>query len=73
MSKFEEFLAKYGELCREYNLVVSTCGCCDTPIVIAADDKFHIHKNVEQHLTHLRAKWIESLPPLAIPGPGVPS
>ena len=36
--KEEEFLKEYEKLCRKYNLIISGCGCCDSPFITDVND-----------------------------------
>jgi hypothetical protein len=49
MIGFYDFVGEYRELCLKYNLVISSCGCCNSPWVKEPDEYESIEHNV-QHL-----------------------
>ena len=35
--QLKEFLKEYEALCNKYNLLVSACGCCDSPYLVCLE------------------------------------
>lgn len=58
-NRLKLFLDEYVRLCKKYNLVISACGCCDSPWVIEVvdgkiEDGVYCGKDIETS-----REWIE--------------
>ena len=45
----EEFISEYIKLCKKYNLIVDSCGCCDSPWLSVC----HTNEDIKNHGEHL--------------------
>ena len=54
MKNIKEFLEEYEVICKKYRLIVSACGCCDSPFL--SDFWADTDKDIEEHIEHLRKR-----------------
>ena len=43
---YENFLKEYGELCVRYGIIITACGCCDSPWMIEPRNNEEIRDNI---------------------------
>lgn len=49
--RFLEFLDEYDRLCRKYNIMLDSCGHCNSPW-LTITNKY----GIEKHISHLRGE-----------------
>ena len=51
MKKEKEFLIEYKKLCEKYRILISACGCCDSPFLYSEEEMEEMHVSFEENLT----------------------
>lgn len=53
LSSKQRFLLEYAALCQKHGLVVSSCGCCDSPWVVPVGTGTPSYDPLLEHVKHL--------------------
>lgn len=51
MDSFAEFLKEYQVICEKHNIIVTGCGCCDSPFLVNLTE---YTTPIEEHIEHLK-------------------
>lgn len=53
----ELFLDEYKKLCEKYKIMISGCGCCNSPFCVPIEYK-NIDTNLDEHIEHLQKEGL---------------
>lgn len=52
--KVNEFIKEYETLCKKYNVVIESCGCCDGAYAICLDDAQDKENRLNEAVQHIK-------------------
>ena len=55
--KILEFLDEYEKLCREYQIIIDSCGCCQSPFLFYKSPKLKpefVESDIDRNIKHLK-------------------